>query len=94
MQNALNHFVPKKVKQVAGLYNELADHTGKDKQSHLLKHALTRNHRHLDLSYMKIIDSSFHTDNLKRKISKALYMKQYRLSLNFLEQSVKLRLFK
>ena len=43
-----------------------ADQAGIDKQSHLLKHALTRNHGHVDLGNMKkIIDSSFHNNKLK-----------------------------
>ena len=40
---------------------------------------------------MKIIDSSFHGDELKRKISEALYIKQYRPSLNYQKQSVELK---
>ena len=47
----------------------VADHAGKNKQSHLLKHALTRNHQYVDLSNMKIIDFNFHNNKFKRKIS-------------------------
>ena len=64
-----------------------------EKLEHLLKHALLRNHQRVDLSNMKIIDSSFHGNKLKRIISEALYIKQYRPSLNSQEQSVKLKLF-
>ena len=74
------------------IIERVADNVGKDKQSHLLKHTLTRNHRHVDLGNMKIIDSSFHNNKLKRKISEALYIKQYRPSLNSQEQSVELKL--
>ena len=70
----------------------VADHGGKDK-SHLLKHALTRNHQYFDLGNMKIIDSSFHNNKLKWKISEALYIKQHQPSLNSQEQSVELKLF-
>ena len=70
-----------------------ADHAGKDKQSHLLKHPLLRKHRRVDLSNMRIIDSSLHANEFKRKISDALYIKQYRPSLNSQEQSVELKLF-
>ena len=56
----------------------VSDHAGKDKQSHLLKHAVLRNQRHVELSNMKIIDSSFHGNNFKWKISEALYIKHYR----------------
>ena len=29
------------------IIERVADHAGKDKQSHLFKHALTQNHRHV-----------------------------------------------
>ena len=57
------------------IIKRVADHAGKDKQSHLLKHALTQNHRHFDLGNMKVIDSSFYSNKLKRKISEALYIR-------------------
>ena len=75
------------------IIERVADHAGKDKQSHLFKHALTQNHRHVDLGNTKLIDSSFHNNKLKQKISEALYIKQYRPLLNFQEQSVELKLF-
>ena len=74
------------------IIERVADHAGKDKQSHLLKHALTPNHRHVDLDNMKIIYSSFHNNKLNRKISEALYIKLYQPSLNSQEQSVELKL--
>ena len=63
-----------------------ADHCGKDKQSHLLRHALNNNHKIVDLKDFKIIDSSYHNNRFKRKISEALYIKQYKPSLNTQEQ--------
>ena len=48
------------------IIKRVADHAGKDKQSHLLKHALTRNHRHFDLGNMKVIDFSFHSNKLNK----------------------------
>ena len=35
-----------------------ADHCGKDKQSHLLKHALISSHPIVDLKYTKVIDKN------------------------------------
>ena len=49
-----------------------ADHAGEDKQSHLLEQALTRNHQHVDLGNKEIIDSNFHKNKLKLKISEVL----------------------
>ena len=70
-----------------------AEHCGKDKQSHLLRHALNNNHKTIDLKNFKITDSSYHNNRLKTKISDALYIKQYKSSLNTEEQSVQLKLF-
>ena len=76
------------------IIEQAAGHAGKDKQSHLLKHALLRNHRRVDLSNMKIINFSFHGNKVKPKISEALYyINQYRPSLNSQEHSVGLKLF-
>ena len=49
------------------IIEQVADHAGKDKQSHLLKHAALRNHGRVDLSNIEIIDSSFHDNKLKWK---------------------------
>ena len=70
-----------------------ADHCGKDKQSYLLRHALISNHPVVDLKDLKIIDKNYHGNKYKRKISEALYIKQYRPLLNAQEQSVQLKLF-
>ena len=59
-----------------------ADHCGKDKQLHLLRHALNNNHRKVDLKDIKIINPSYHNNRFKRKISEALYIMQYKPSLN------------
>ena len=65
-----------------------ADHCGIDKKSHLLRHALNNNRKTVDLKDFKIIDSSYHNNSFKTKISEALYIKQYKPSLNTQEQSV------
>ena len=70
-----------------------ADHCGKYKYSHLLRHALHNNHKTADRKGFKIIDSSYHNNRLKRKISEALYIEQYKTYLNTEEQSVQLKLF-
>ena len=57
-----------------------ADHCDKDKQSHLLRHLLNNNHKTVDLKDFKITDSSYHNNKFKRKISEALYIKQYKPS--------------
>ena len=65
-----------------------ADQYGKDKQSHLLKHALISNHTVADLKDFKIINKNYHGNKYKRKISEALYIKQYQPLMNAQEHSV------
>ena len=54
------------------IIEQVVDDAGKDNQSHLLKHVLAQNHQYVDLGNTKIIDSSFHNNKLKQKISGAL----------------------
>ena len=48
-----------------------ADHCGKDKQSHLLKHALISSHPVVDLKDLKVIGKNYYGNKYKRKISEA-----------------------
>ena len=70
-----------------------ADHCGKDKQLDLLKHALISNHPVVDLKDLKVIDKNYHGNKYKRKISEALYIKQYQPLLNAQKHPVRLKLF-
>ena len=74
------------------IIKRVADHFEKDKQSDLLKHALTTNHPIVDLKDLKIIEKNFHGNKYKRKISEALYIKQHRPVVNAQEHSVPLKL--
>ena len=69
------------------------DHSGKDKHSHLFKHACNKNHKDIDLDNTKVIDSVYRNNRFKRKISEALYIKQYKPTLSTQEQSIPLKLF-
>ena len=51
------------------IIERIADHAGKDKQSHLLNQAVTRYHQHIHLDNMKIFDSSFYNNKLIRNNS-------------------------
>ena len=59
-----------------------ADHYRKDKQSLLLKHALISNHPVIDSKDLKVTDKNYHGNKYKRKISEALYIRQYRPLVN------------
>ena len=65
-----NHvFIYEKLKKIT---ERLADHFGKDKQSHLLRHALNSNHKAVDPKGFKIIDSS-HYNSSKGTSQKPVY---------------------
>ena len=74
------------------IIERVADHCGKDKQSDLLKHALSSNDPIAHLKDLKIIDKNFHGNKYKRKISEALYINQHRPFVNAQEHSVPLKL--
>ena len=63
-----------------------SDDCGKDKQWHLICHALNNN-----CWRFLIIDSSYHNNRFKRKISEAWYIKQYERSSITQEQSVQVK---
>ena len=75
------------------IIEKTADHSGKEKPSHFFKHACNENHKHNDIDNIKFIDSGYHNGRFKRKISEALYIKQYKPTLNTWEQSIPLKLF-
>ena len=64
------------------------DHGGRDKKSHLFRHAVVNEHR----NDFKIIGSSFRSNTFKRKIAEALLTKELRPTLNIQEKSVELKL--
>ena len=70
-----------------------ANQWGKDKESHLLRYALTNNHKAVELKDFKINDTSYHNNSFITKSLKDLYIKQYKQSLKTQEKSVKSKLF-
>lgn len=69
------------------------EHAGKDKKSHMLRHTLQSGHPSVSLSDFKILVKGYKNNRMKRKISEALLIKQYRPTLNKQENSIPLELF-
>ena len=69
------------------------EHAGKDKKSHMLRHTLQSGHPSVSLNEFKILRKGFNNNRVKRKISEALLIKQYRPTLNTQENSISLELF-
>ena len=69
------------------------EHAGKDKKSHMLQHTLQSGHPSVSLNEFKILGKGFNNNRVKRKISEALLIKQYRSTLITQQNSISLELF-
>jgi len=67
------------------------DHVGRDRNSHVGKHALETGHNEITMNNVKIVNKNY-KNYYKRKISEALYIKQRKPVLNIQDTSVPLRL--
>jgi len=75
-------------------FNErILDHAGKDTKSHVLKHAKEKDHELASHEHFEMLGSNFHGNKYKRRISEALFIKEFKPSLNVQEKSFPLKLF-
>ena len=82
------------VGETARRVNErVLEHAGKDKKSHMLQHTSQSGHPSVSLKEFKILGKGFNNNRVKRKISEALLIEQYRPTLNTQENSISLELF-
>ena len=58
------------------------DHNGREIKSHLLRHDLKNNHRHVSAKDFKIIGNSFRGNNKKRKVAEVLLIREIKPTLN------------
>ena len=61
-------------------------HGGRDQKSHLFRHAEVNEHRNASYDDSKIIGSSFRTSTFKRKVAKALLIKELPPTVNVQEK--------
>ena len=71
----------------------IIDHTGRNNNSHLLKHPTKSGHKPLEAVDYKIIGAGYCKNTIKRKLSEALFIKKLKPTLNKQENSVPLKLF-
>ena len=71
----------------------IVDRTRRDTNSHLLKHSMESGHKPLKVIDYKIIGAEYCKNTVKRKLSKASFIKELRSILNEQEKSVPLKLF-
>ena len=68
-------------------------HTGRDANSHLLKHSIESGHKLLEAVYYEIIGMGYRKNTMKKRLSAALFIKELNPTLNKQEKSVPLKLF-
>ena len=69
------------------------DHSGRDKNSHISKHQVEKEHPCPQYKDFKVISSGFRNNTKKRKLSEALWINTLRPSLNKQEKCIPLKLF-
>ena len=69
------------------------DHSGRDKNSHILKHQIGKEHRFPQYENFKVISSGFCNNTKKRKLPSALWINSLIPSLNKQEKAIPLKLF-
>ena len=89
-ENCVDDYIGETARRV----NErIVDHTGKDTNSHLLKHSIESEHKPLEAVNCKIIGTEYRKNNKKRKLSEALFIKELKPTVNKQENSAPLKLF-
>ena len=76
-----------------GISERVLNHSGRDKNSHILKHQIEKEPPCPQYENFKIIRSGFRNNTKKRKLSEALCINTLRPSLNKQEKSIPLKLF-
>ena len=71
----------------------IIDHNSRDQKSHIFRHSSGKCRQHFHTNSFKIIGNGFKNNSFKRKVSKALLIKQIKPSLNVQEKSIELKLF-
>ena len=72
------------------LHERIRDHSGKDSKSHMLKHSLENNHKHVFFEDFRVPRNGYTNSKFKQKMWEALFIKELRPSLNSQEVSVPL----
>ena len=89
-ENCVDDYIGETARRV----NErIVDHTGRDIDSHLLKHSIESGHKPLEAVDYKIIGTVYRKNTMKRKFSEALIIKELKPILNKQEKSLPLKLF-
>ena len=69
----------------------IVDYTGRDANSYLLKHSIESGNKPLEAIDYKIIGTGYRKNTMKRKLSKALFIKELKPTLNKQEKLVNIK---
>ena len=75
------------------LHERICNHSGKDSKSHMLKHFLENNHKHVPFEDFCILQNGYTNSKFQRKILEALFIKELYPLLNTQETSAPLLLY-
>ena len=75
------------------LSERVVDHAGRDTTSHIVRHCLNSNHETVNIEHFKMLNMGYNNNTYGKRISEALFVKQYRLSFNVQDNSVPFELF-
>ena len=64
------------------LSERIMNHAGRDTKSHIVRHCLNSNHETVNIEHFKILNMGYNNSTYRKRISKALFLKQYHPSLN------------
>ena len=69
------------------------DHSGRDKNFHVLKHCIEKENKLPSLEDFMILGTNYKKNKFRKKVSESLCIKEKRSSLNTQEKCVRLKLF-
>ena len=75
------------------LSERVMDYAGRETNSHIVRHYLNSNHETVNIENFKILNMEYNNNTYRRRISEALFLKQYHPSLNVPDNHVPLQLF-
>ena len=70
------------------LHERICGHSKKDSKSHMLKHSLKNNHKHVSFEDFCILCNGYTNSKFKQKILEALFIKKLLPSLNIQETKI------
>ena len=75
------------------LSERVIDHNGRDKNSHIFKYSIEREHRPPSLQELSVLGGNYRKNKFRRKVAESLLTKEKRSTLHTKGKSIPLKLF-